>query len=71
MKRQLFIFLALLAGSICFASITDSGIADFDVTPEGSDDWSGTLVNVTKEHLIFNPETMAVVEEVRKAIRGK
>ena len=27
--------------------------------------------DVTKEHPIFNPKTMAVMEEVRKAIRGK
>jgi hypothetical protein len=27
--------------------------------------------DVTDEHPIFNPECMAVMEEVRKAVRGK
>ncbi|MCP4313127.1 MAG: hypothetical protein GY790_17855 [Bacteroidetes bacterium] len=46
MKRKLFVLLALIIGSICMASGTNSkNTADFYVSPLGSDEWTGTFAD--------------------------
>ena len=66
--KELLIFAALMAASACPVAATESAVkADFFVSPEGSDDWSGTLSDPDSEG---SDGPFATLERARDAVRG-
>jgi len=63
MKRLLVYILALMAGSVCNAASTN---ADFYLSPNGSDAWSGTLSNPNAQG---TDGPFATLERARDAVR--
>lgn len=75
MKKIIIVLLALITGSICMASGTiTENTADFYVSPDGSDDWTGTLadpdINGTDGPFATLQRARDAVRELKKSRSG-
>ncbi|MCM2369792.1 right-handed parallel beta-helix repeat-containing protein [Aporhodopirellula aestuarii] len=60
------IFVVLFVGTNCNPCVAAAPVADFYVSPQGSDDWSGTLPDLNDQR---NDGPFATLERARDAVR--
>ena len=66
MKHLMAVLLVLVTGTVCSAAATDASNADFYLSPNGSDQWSGTLAEPDAQG---TDGPFATLQRARDAVR--